>query len=211
MPLAPEECDLVIRGGTVATAAGSAECDIGVSGGKISQIGGALRGGRQLDATGALVLPGALDMHVHLSPPPHQPGTPTWVDDFGTGSAAAIAGGVTTIGNMTFPADGESLHDALDRDLGAARGLAAVDYVLHPVLTSPVSEALAELPRLAAAGHLSLKLFMVDEEFESQAEAMIEAVRIAGQHGMLTLIHCEDGALVRFEFQIGRASCRERV
>src|SRR5215469_14389238 len=198
MPLTVPDCDLIIRGGTVATAGGSADCDVGVTGGKISQIGGALRGGRQLDATGALVLPGALDMHVHLSPPPHQPGTPTWVDDFGTGSAAAIAGGVTTIGNMTFPADGESLHDALDRDLGAARGLAAVDYVLHPVLTSPVSEALAELPRLAAAGHLSLKLFMVDEEFESQAAAMIEAVRIAGQHGMLTLIHCEDGALVRF-------------
>src|SRR5215471_6407056 len=198
MPLAVPDCDLIIRGGTVATAGGSAECDLGVTGGKISQIGGALRGRRELDATGALVLPGALDMHVHLSPPPHRPGTPTWVDDFGTGSAAAIAGSVTTIGNMTFPADGESLHDALDRDLGAARGLAAVDYVLHPVLTSPVSEALAELPMLAAAGHLSLKLFMVDEEFESQAEAMIEAVRIAGQHGMLTLIHCEDGALVRF-------------
>jgi dihydropyrimidinase len=198
MPLAVPDCDLIIRGGTVATAGGSAECDLGVTGGKISQIGGALHGGRELDATGALVLPGALDMHVHLSPPPHKPGKPTWVDDFGTGSAAAIAGGVTTIGNMTFPAGSESLHEALDRDLGAANALAAIDYVLHPVLDRPVAETLAELPRLAAAGHLSLKLFMVDVEFESHAEAMIEAVRIAGQHGMLTLVHCEDGALVRF-------------
>ena len=49
--------DLVVRGGTVVTAGGSAECDLGVTGGKISQIGGALRGGRELDATGALVLP----------------------------------------------------------------------------------------------------------------------------------------------------------
>src|SRR5215471_14651213 len=182
MPLAPEECDLIIRGGTVATAAGSAECDIGVSGGKISQIGGALRGGRQLDATGALVLPGALDMHVHLSPPPHQPGTPTWVDDFGTGSAAAIAGGITTIGNMTFPADGDSLIQAIERDLASARGLAAIDYVLHPVLADPTAEALDELPALAEAGHTSLKLFMVAEEFDAHADAMIEAVRIAGDH-----------------------------
>src|SRR5215469_17148424 len=153
MPLTVPDSDLIIRGGTVATAGGSAECDLGVTGGKISQIGGALRGGRELDARGALVLPGALDMHVHLSPPPHQPGTPTWVDDFGSGSAAAIAGGITTIGNMTFPADGHSLSQSIERDLAAARALASVDYVLHPVLDHPAPEALAELSLLAQSGH----------------------------------------------------------
>jgi dihydropyrimidinase len=194
--------DLVVRGGTVVTAGGSAECDLAVSDGKIAQLGGSPRGRRELDATGALVLPGGLDMHVHLSSPePPEPGVPAWVDDFASGSAAAIAGGVTTIGNMTFPAEGDSLHDSLDRDLSAARELASVDYVLHPVLASPTSQALAELPQLAEAGHMSVKLFMVDGEFEAQADAMIEAVRIAGQCGMLTLIHCEDGALVRFAGQ----------
>jgi len=197
------DCDLVVRGGTVVTAGGgSAECDLGVRDGRISQIGGSPRGRRELDAAGALVLPGGLDMHVHLSsPPPAEPGEPAWVDDFGSGSAAAIAGGVTTIGNMTFPAAGDSLAESLDRDLAAAKALAGVDYVLHPVLTSPSAEALAELPRLAAAGHTSLKLFMVGEEFEARADGMIEAVRVAGQHGMLTLLHCEDGALVRFAGQ----------
>ena len=193
------ECDLVVRGGTVATAGGSAQCDVAVTGGRISQLGGSPRGRRELDASGALVLPGGLDMHVHLSEPePPEPGEPAWVDDFGSGSAAAIAGGVTTIGNMTFPAEGDTLHQSLGRDLTAARALAGVDYVLHPILFSPTPEALAELPELAAAGHTSLKLFMVAGEFEAQADGMIEAVRIAGQHGMLTLIHCEDGALVRF-------------
>ncbi len=138
-------------------------------------------------------------MHVHLSEPePPEPGEPAWVDDFASGSAAAIAGGITTIGNMTFPADGDSLHQSLERDLATAREQAGVDYVLHPVLLNPTPQALAELPELAQAGHTSVKLFMVDEEFEAQADGMIEAVRIAGQHGMLTLIHCEDGALVRF-------------
>ena len=117
------ECDLVIRGGTVATAGGSAECDLGVSQGRIRQIGGVLRGRREIDATGALVLPGGLDMHVHLSSPePPEPGVPAWVDDFASGSAAAIAGGVTTIGNMTFAGDGQSLRQALARDLDAASG-----------------------------------------------------------------------------------------
>src|ERR1022692_599224 len=208
-PVPDSECDLVVRGGTVVTAGGSAECDVAVTGGRISQLGGSMRGRRELNASAALVLPGGLDMHVHLSEPePPQPGEPAWVDDFGSGSAAAIAGGVTTIGNMTFPADGDKLHQSLDRDLTAARALASVDYVLHPVLFSPTPEALAELPLLAAAGHTSLKLFMVAEEFEAQADGMIEAVRIAGQHGMLTLIHCEDGALVRFAGEQLRAAGR---
>ena len=184
------------------TAGGSAECDVAVTGGRISQLGGSPRGCRELDASGALVLPGGLDMHVHLSEPePPGPGEPAWIDDFSSGSAAAIAGGVTTIGNMTFPAEGDTLHQSLDRDLTAARALASVDYVLHPILFTPTPQVLAELPELAAAGHTSLKLFMVAEEFDARADGMIEAVRIAGQYGMLTLIHCEDGALVRFAGQ----------
>ena len=180
------------------TAGSSGECDLGVSEGRICQLGGSLRGRQEIDASGALVLPGALDMHVHLSTPkPAEPGVPAWVDDFASGSAAAIAGGVTTIGNMTFPRDGESLRQALDRDLGAAQRNAAVDYVLHPVLSSPSPAALAELPQLAADGHTSLKLFMTSSAFETDAAAMIVAIRIAGQHGMLSLMHCEDGVLVR--------------
>jgi len=208
----------VIRGGTVATAGSSADCDLGITDGKISQIGGDLRGRRELDARGAFVLPGGIDMHVHLStsepppsenqnttaqqekriaPGPAEPAVPDWVDDFASGSAAAIAGGVTTFGNMTFPAPGGTLHSALDRDLNLAK-TAAVDYVLHPVLIDPTPDALAELPRLAAEGHTSLKLFMTTAQFDRHADAMIEAVQLAGQHGMLTLIHCEDGALIRY-------------
>jgi dihydropyrimidinase len=194
--------DLVIRGGTVVTAGGPAECAVGVTDGKVSQIGGAPRGRRELDAAGALVLPGGIDMHVHLSSPgPPETGVPAWVDDFATGSEAAIAGGITTFGNMTFPAQGDSLTQAIQRDLAAARGLAAIDYVLHPVLADPTPDALAELPALARAGHTSLKLFMADEAFDAHADAMIEAVRIAGEHGMLTLIHCEDGPLIRLAAQ----------
>jgi dihydropyrimidinase len=199
MQVPDSDHDLVIRGGTVVTAGSSSGCDVAVRHGKVSQIGGSPRGRRELDATGALVLPGGIDMHVHLSSPePPEPGVPAWVDDFASGSAAAIAGGITTVGNMTFPADGDSLSQSLERDLAAARTLASVDYVLHPVLDKPTPQALAELPRLAEAGHTSLKLFMVADEFDAHADRMIEAVRIAGQHGMLTLIHCEDGALVRF-------------
>jgi dihydropyrimidinase len=193
------DCDLVIRGGTVVTAGTSAECDVGISGGVISQLGGAPRGQRYLDASGALVLPGGIDMHVHLSSPERSaPGEPAWVDDFASGSAAAIAGGVTTIGNMSFPALGESLRQAVERDLASAGADSAVDFVLHPIMYDHIPGALEEIPALSEAGHTSLKLFMTSSGFDSHADEMVEAVRAAGQHGMLTLIHCEDGALIRF-------------
>ena len=181
------------------TAGSSSECDVGVLDGRVLQMGGSLRGRRVIDASGALVLPGGVDMHVHLSPgsPPVR-GTPAWVDDFASGSRAAIAGGVTTVGNMTFPWDGQSLAEAVARDLAAAASGSAVDYVLHPVLTSPGPDAVAELPGLAAEGHASVKLFMMMPEFESQIDQVIAAIALAGRSGMLTLLHCEDGALVRF-------------
>ena len=181
------------------TAGSSAECDVGVLDGKVVQLGGSPRGKRVIDASGALVLPGGVDMHVHLSlPSAPVPGTPAWVDDFASGSRAAIAGGVTTVGNMTFPWQGQSLSEAIARDLATAAGAAAVDYVLHPVLVSLTAESLAELPGLAADGHTSVKLFMSMPEFESQIDQAISAIGIAGRSGMLTLLHCEDGALVRF-------------
>src|SRR5690348_8731134 len=109
MVVPEHDFDLVIRGGTVVTAGSLAECDVAVLDGKIAQIGGAPRGRSELDAAGALVLPGGIDMHVHLSEPePPEPGEPAWADDFASGSAAAIAGGITTIGNMTFPRSGDS-------------------------------------------------------------------------------------------------------
>jgi dihydropyrimidinase len=193
------EYELVVRGGTVVTAGGAAECDLGISNGTISQVGGPLRGRTELDAAGAFVLPGGLDMHVHLSyPEPPPDGGAGWADDFETGSAAAIAGGVTTIGNMTFPAKGDSLSQALARDLESAGQAASVDYVLHSILHGGMPGAVDELPLLADTGHMSLKLFMTAATFDADADAMIEAVRIAGQLGMLTLVHCEDGALLRF-------------
>jgi dihydropyrimidinase len=178
------EHDLVVRGGMVVTAGGQGDGGRGRHRRPGVQLGGEMRGRRELDARGALVLPGGVDMHVHLSQPPGGAGRAAWVDDFGSGSAAAIAGGITTIGNMTFPPEGLTLRQALDTDDAAAAGASAVDYVLHPVLPVPTPEALAELPGLAADGFRTLKIFMVMDEFEEHTAGMIEAIRLAGRLGM---------------------------
>lgn len=190
--------DLVIRGGTVVTAGSMGVCDVGVQDGRVIQLGGEMTGQRELDAGGRYVLPGGVDVHVHLtSASVPGPGVEVRADDFYSGSLAAIAGGVTTIGNMTFQRPGESLRNALARDTAAAQRDAAIDYVLHPVLTDPQPEALAEIPVLAAEGHTSLKIFLVMDNFDAHFDDYLEAMRLAGQSGTLSMIHCEDGSLIR--------------
>jgi dihydropyrimidinase len=190
--------DLVIRGGTVVTAGSSGVADVGVENGKITALGGGLRGKRMLAAEGKYVLPGGVDVHVHFSPYQRPaPGLEIQVDDFYSGSQAAIAGGITTIGNMTHQWPGETLHAALARDLQAAQRDAAVDYIMHPVLTYPTDEALAEIPELAREGHGTLKIFLIYDNFDANVDRYLEAVQIAGINGMLTLAHCEDGPVIR--------------
>ncbi|MGH2449662.1 MAG: dihydropyrimidinase, partial [Candidatus Limnocylindria bacterium] len=85
--------DLAIRGGTVVTPEAELRADLGVADGRVAAIGEVGRAREDLDARGLLVLPGCVDLHVHLAT------TPRWrpLDGFGSGTRAAAAGGVTTV------------------------------------------------------------------------------------------------------------------
>jgi dihydropyrimidinase len=189
------ELDLVIRGGEIVNAGGSERADVGIAGGVIARIGGELRGRREIDAAGLLLLPGAIDAHVHLSPPPGVPTTgPRWVDDFASGSRAALAGGVTTVGNMTFLGAGERPLDGLAREHEAAGGQAIADFFCHPVIAEPEA-ALDDIPRLLDAGCGTIKCFL-SFGFDARATAYVRAIDLAGRSGLLTMLHCEDEALL---------------
>ncbi|MBO0712996.1 MAG: dihydropyrimidinase, partial [Acetobacteraceae bacterium] len=61
------EYDLVIRNGSVATAADTMSCDIGITDGIIATLGSHLGAGtREIDAGGKLILPGGIDSHCHI-------------------------------------------------------------------------------------------------------------------------------------------------
>jgi dihydropyrimidinase len=189
--------DLAIRGGQVVTAGQIARADVGIAGGRIAQIGGEFEAAQEIDATGKLVLPGVVDAHVHVSIPPGRVGaSPNWVDDFTSGSAAALAGGVTTIGNMTFLRPGETPLAGLEREAALVREQAIADVFLHPVLGEITPEVLEQIPNLLATGCNTIKYFMSVEPFDRQVVGYIEATRLAGENDLLTMIHCEDYALV---------------
>jgi len=194
--------DLVIRGGTVVTERGRFQGDIGVLGEKIARIGdatsgpAAMRGRREIDAHEQLVMPGGVDPPVHLTSSDASEEDPGWVDDFESGSAAALAGGITTMGNMSFVLPWETIAERLARETEMARRQSIADVFLHPAVLSPHASIIAELGPMAAKGFTSLKFFMCFPSFDSFGGQFHMAMRAAGQAGSITLIHCEDLATI---------------
>lgn len=193
------QVDLAIRNGEIVTGSTMYVADIGIRDEKIVQIGGDLEAEQSIDAAGMLVLPGCVDAHVHLTGPKPRHGRPMreHVDDFTSGSAAALAGGVTTLGNMTWILDHEDPLQALQREAELAEAESIADVILHPVLEDISDETLAQIPHLLEAGHNSIKYFMMFPTFEPQVARYVQATRTAGQANMITLIHCEDYGIIQ--------------
>jgi len=190
--------DLVLRNGEIVTSAGSCGiADIGIRDGIIGQIGGGIEAQEEIDATGKFIFPGGVDAHVHLSiPEDEEPEEPTWVDDFTSGSAAALAGGITTLGNMSFPNPGETPLETYEREVSVARSQIIADLFIHPVIFEMNSEVLDSIPLLLENGCNSIKLFTVHPAFDANLQGFLKVIRGAGEHGLITLIHCEDYAII---------------
>lgn len=189
---------LFIRGGIIVTADEQAERDVRVRDGRIVEVGPGLRpeGERVIEARGLLVLPGGIDPHAHLTQAEDAPAQHRLADDLVSGSEAALAGGVTVIGNMTVPGRGQTLFEAIERDERFVREKAIADVMLHPVLLDPTALGEEEIAALAEAGHTSIKIFMVIPSFDQNLREYVRVMRMTGAAGMLNVIHCEDPAII---------------
>lgn len=190
--------DIVIRQGEIINSAGPVGiADVGISNGVIVQIGGILEGDHELNASGKYILPGGIDAHVHLTNPPGEENNePGWVDDFTSGSHAALAGGITTLGNISSPAPGETPLETIERYKRVAKEQIITDLFFHPVINEVTSQVLKEIPELLKMGCNSIKIFMVSPKFDSQILNYVKAIQSAGESGLITMVHCEDYALV---------------
>jgi len=124
----------LIRRGTVVSSQIVSKQDVLIQGEQITALGDLsnIEADTVIDAEGLLVLPGAVDTHVHFND--YFMNTVS-VHDFYTGTLAAAHGGVTSIVDFANQAPGKSLHDALESKKEEAEGKALVDWGIHPVIT----------------------------------------------------------------------------
>lgn len=182
--------ELIVRNGTVVTADGSTVGDVLIRDGVIVEIGEELSASdtaREIDAHGRLVLPGGVDPHVHVGA--------NRVDDYTSGSAAALAGGITTISNFVGVDGDEPVAASLTRAAEEVSRQAIADVILHPIISTP-GPVPSQLEGLVNAGHTSLKVFMVRPSFDLDVPGHLRMLAGAGAAGMLTMVHAEDAAIV---------------
>jgi dihydropyrimidinase len=191
---------VLIQGGLVVNAESQAEQDILIRGEKIVEISSHVKirdpNITKIDAHGMLIFPGGIDPHVHLTYPDSLHSIEHWVDDLTSGSHAALAGGITTMGNISFPELGESPLDTIRRDAFKIEKEAICDIFLHPVIFYPTDIIIHQLLKLANLGHTSIKIFMPSLEFDQQSYAFSKLIKTAGESGILTMMHCEDFSII---------------
>jgi dihydropyrimidinase len=186
---------LLIKNGTVVTAADTFKADVMVDGERIVRIGQALspdgEAVRVIDANGKYVLPGGVDPHTHLDSPSR--GTTT-ADDYLTGTIAAACGGTTSIVNFCMQMKDKGLNHVLDHFSDRARDKAAIDYGFHAMINDLTPTVFEEIASLPDRGVTSIKLFMayrgtnmVDDR--TLVRTLAESVR----NGILVMVHAENG------------------
>jgi len=162
-----------------------------VGGGKISAI---YRSGDRVpdlplnDIGECWLLPGLVDTHVHIN----EPGRTEW-EGFATATAAAAAGGITTLVDMPLNSDPvTTTADAFRKKMAAAEGKLAVDCGFHAGL---IPGNTADLPELIEMGVLGVKAFMVYSgipEFPAATQKeFAEAMPLLAQHRIPLLAHAE--------------------
>lgn len=186
---------VLIKSGTLITAAETFRADILIEGERIAQVGVDLpaEGAQVFDAQGKLVMPGGVDVHTHFDLPMF---ATVSSDDHYTGHKAAAFGGTTTVIDFV-PLDAPTLEEAIALWHAKADDKAAIDFSFHMNLTRWNQAIADEMHRLPEWGITSIKVFTAyNNRLRLGDGEIFSAMRLARQIGLLTMVHVENGDVI---------------
>lgn len=164
---------------------GTEEVCLGIEHGKIVSIKKIPPAASEtIDVNGKLVLPGLIDAHVHF----RDPGL-TFKEDFFSGSAAAAAGGFTTVLDMPNTVPPTNTPQTLNEKIKIGRGKSLVDFGLHASVAN-----LSDIKELSEYQPASFKIFMDLMDHDFLMEAFSKINEVSGDH--LISLHAEDPQIV---------------
>jgi allantoinase len=195
--------DLRILNGTVVADGSTRPADVAIEDGLIAAVEepGALGPARQeIDASGLHVIPGAIDVHFHCRAPSHPER-----GDFESETAAAAAGGVTTVFEMPISDPACSTPAVFRSRRALADGQAHVNFGLYSGAAVGTAARAHEMAELGAIG---FKLFTVAPPPEREREFaglwatdegdVLDALSAVEPTGLPCVIHAENDRLVQY-------------
>jgi allantoinase len=208
-----EPFDLAVTGGTVVRGDGRERLDVLVRGGRIAELrppGGAPAARRTIDATGLLVLPGIVDTHFHCRTPDHPER-----EDFDSGTAAAAAGGVTTLLEMPISDPACGTPEVLAARMALAREQARIDVGFY---AAPGDLDAPRVREMVDAGAVAFKVMMhgfpPGRESSFAGLALTEdrdvyrALELVAETGLVLAVHTEAQDLIDMFEERERAAGR---
>lgn len=186
--------DLIIKNGTIVTEKEMFKADIAVKDQKIAAIGADLsdvKADKVVDATGKLVLPGAIDAHTHLAFPF---GGTVSSDDFFAGTRAAACGGTTMVFDYSGQKKGESFLETVKRrEAEALEDGPAVDFAIHVGITD--LSMLDTMQEAVDYGVSSFKVYMV-YDFGVKDGDFYQVLQKSKECGSLVCVHAENNEVL---------------
>uniref|UniRef100_A0A8C9RC75 Dihydropyrimidinase like 5a n=1 Tax=Scleropages formosus TaxID=113540 RepID=A0A8C9RC75_SCLFO len=188
---------ILIKGGKVVNDDFTHEADVYIENGIIQQVGRELMipgGAKVIDATGKLVIPGGIDTSAHLQ---QSFMNATSVDDFYSGTKAALAGGTTMVVAHVLPEKDTSLLEAYEKCRTLADPKACCDYALHVGVTWWGPKVRAEMETLVREkGVNSFQMFMAYKDlFMLRDSELYQVFQTCKDIGAVARVHAENGDL----------------
>jgi dihydroorotase len=186
---------LLIKGGRVIDPASGfdASADVAIEGERVASIGQGLSeadADRVIDAAGLIVCPGLIDPHVHLREPGQED-----KETIATGTAAAVAGGFTTVCCMPNTSPTLDSPEILSFVRDRARQTAACRvFAVAAGTVGRKGERMTEIRLLAQAGAVGIS---DDGDVIESAGMMRSVLRATAATGLAFMQHCQEPSLTR--------------
>ncbi len=185
--------DLIVKNGQIVGESNVVQANLYVKDGRFAAISTEEMPAREtVDAAGRLVFPGAVDPHVHFNDPGMTEG-----EDFYTGSASAVAGGITSVFEMplTDPLTQDEPSFLLKKSEASKKSVA--DFGLYLALTPDNSSKVGKLMELEPIGFKAFMSYSPEIPMVRDGELLAGMRAIKAANSRIA-VHCENNEIIAY-------------